>query len=362
MNPKLRDSSLNTAECVIQGHEPNIDATGMSPYTRPILWCSFFSVLLLGPIIAFFALNLLENEPGKEGYVCCVKISEEEARNENNVICNRKLITYNRENAAIFSAKFLCNCLLPIEIVAIFVVIFYLANSVPKEIYVVPVIFVEGFVICIVQRCAKCDFCDKPKKISIYRRSSFIACSNLILYHFCWLIIGIMINPSWGLTVLLIVGFFGFAAFYSVDAIREAADTIHRCLIFPAAFVGLCLAVAFTVLAGQSFYGRETADDVIKTVLLFAVGKICWMYWKDRTTSVNPNTPTADQNQSAPKQNEPDATGNVNPGRNPEEKFEEVLELNKIKNSEDAGGDAEDSVVDVEREEKTKLIHVQVHT
>ena len=80
MSPELRNPKLNTAECVIQGHEPNIDATGMSPYTRPILWCSFFSVLLLGPIIAFFVLDFLGNKPGQEGYVCCAKISSEEEK------------------------------------------------------------------------------------------------------------------------------------------------------------------------------------------------------------------------------------------------------------------------------------------
>lgn len=356
MSPELRNPKLNTAECVIQGHEPNIDATGMSPYTRPILWCSFFSVLLLGPMIAFFALDFLGNKPGQEGYVCCAKISNEEEKKENCSICNRKLITYHREDAKIFSAKFLCNSLLPTEIVAISVVIFCLANSVPKDIYAIPVIVLEGFVICIVQCCAKCHFCVEDKKISIYRRSSFIACSNLILYHFCWLIIGIMINPPWGLTVLLIVCFVGFAAFYSVDAIRDAEDTIHGCLIYPAAFIGLCLTVALTVLAGQSFYGRETADDVIKTVLLFAVGKISWMYLEDRTTSVNPNNRTADQNQSAPEQNKPDATDKVNPHEN-----ERIQEFDEIKNSGDAGDDAEDSGGDVEEEQKTKLVRVQVH-
>ena len=362
MNPKLRDSRLNTAECVIQGHEPNINAPGMSPYTRPILLCSFYSVLLLGPIIAFFALDWLGNKPGKEGYVCCVKISEEEARNENNVICNRKLITYsNREDAAIFSAKFLCNCLLPTEIVAIFVVTFYLANSVPEDIYVIPVIIVEGFVICIVQCCAKCDFCGEAKKITIYRRSSFIACSNLILYHFFWLVIGIMINPPWGLTVLLIVCFVGVAAFYSVNAIRDAEDTIHRCLIFPAAFVGLCLAVVLTVLAGQSFSGRETADDIVKTVLLFAVGRISWMYWKDRTTSVKPITQLLNKIDELLNKIEPYVTGKANPGRNPKEKSEGI-EMAEIKNAEDVGDDAEDSGDDVEEEEKTNLVGVQVHT
>ena len=371
MSPQLRDSRLNTAECVIQGHEPNIDATGMSPYIRPMLWCSFFSVLLIGPIIAFFVLDLLGNIPGQEDYVFCAKtLEEDEAKKENYVICNHKLIRYKRtEVAEIYSAKFLCNFLLPTEIVAIFLVIFYFANSVPGDIYVIPVIIVEGFVICIVQCCtkccAKCDFCKEDRDISIYRRSSFIASSNLILYHFCWLIIGIMINPPWGLTVLLIVCFVGFAAFYSVKAIRDAENTIHPCLVYSAAFVGLCLTATLTVLAGQSFYGRETADDVIKTVLLFVVGKISWMYWKDRTTSANSTNPTGNKNKNV--QSESDATDKVNPGRNspPPRSSSKVkregFEMNK-KNSGNSDGDAENSGDDVAiGEEKGNLLRVQVH-
>ena len=69
---------------------------------------------------------------------------------------------------------------------------------------------------------------------------------------------------------------------------------------------------------------------------------------------VNPNNPAADQNQSAPKQNEPDATGKVNLGSNPKEKYEESVELDEIKDSGDAGDDVEGG-----REKKT--VRVQVH-
>ena len=150
-----------------------------------------------------------------------------------------------------------------------------------------------------------------------------------------------------------------------MKAIRDAGNTIHPCLVYSAAFVGLCLTATLAVLAGQSFYGRETADDVIKTVLLFVVGKISWMYWKDRTTSANSNNPTADKNKLAPVQSEPDTTDKVNPGRNPPPPRSKVkregFEMNK-KNSGNSDGDAEDSGDDVAiGEEKRKLVRVQVH-
>ena len=40
-------------------------------------------------------------------------------------------------------------------------------------------------------------------------------CVNLTVYHFCWLVIGIMINPTWGLSILLIVYFFKIALTYT---------------------------------------------------------------------------------------------------------------------------------------------------
>ena len=64
VSPGIRDPELNTAECVIQGHKPNIDAPGVSPYIKPILFCSFFSVMLLGPIIAFIAFDLIPCQTG----------------------------------------------------------------------------------------------------------------------------------------------------------------------------------------------------------------------------------------------------------------------------------------------------------
>ena len=63
ISPGIQDPRLNTAECVIQGYQPNIDATGVNSYIRAILYCSLFSVLLIGPILGFFSLTFFGNDP-----------------------------------------------------------------------------------------------------------------------------------------------------------------------------------------------------------------------------------------------------------------------------------------------------------
>ena len=76
ISPGIQDPRLNTAECVIKGHQPNIDATGVNSYIRAILYCSLFSVLLIGPILGFFSLTFFGNDPSateKNKFECCAK-------------------------------------------------------------------------------------------------------------------------------------------------------------------------------------------------------------------------------------------------------------------------------------------------
>ena len=212
MSPGIRDPELNTAECVIQGHKPNIDAPGVSPYIKPILFCSFFSVMLLGPIIAFIAFDLLENELGKENCVCCAKELPDDDSKFKYCCCNKRAACYNREGPLICSANLLCHFLLLIELIIVLILCFSNIlefKNVPLEISI-PVVFIilEGIVLCVFQLCSKCGFCDEAKKISFYRKCVFITCINLLSYHLCWLIVGIMLNPAWGLTVLFIVKIF----------------------------------------------------------------------------------------------------------------------------------------------------------
>ena len=328
-SPGIRDPDLNTAECVIQGHKPNIDAPGVSPFIKPILWCSFFFVMLLGPIVTFIVLDrcILKIKPYEENCTCCavhkvpvndvplndislndislndVPLNDVPVNDvpEHDVpvndglkckfkyyCCNKHAACYNREGPLICSANLLCHFLLLIEL--IIVLIIYFSNSsefknVPHEIYIsLACIILEGIVLCVIQLCSTCGFCDEAKKFSIYRKCIFITCINLLSYHLCWVIVGIMLNPPWGLTVLFVVCLAVFASFFSLNQICAAiseGNFMPTCLTIPAIFVSVCLFVVFTVLAGQSFSGRETANDVMKTVFLYVVGGILWMLKKD---------------------------------------------------------------------------------
>ena len=94
-----------------------------------------------------------------------------------------------------------------------------------------------------------------------------------------------MLNPPWGLTVLFIVCLAVVASFFSLQqicaAISEQDNLMQPCLAVPAIFISVCLVAVITVLAGQSFSGREIANDVMKTLFLYAVAGILWMLKKD---------------------------------------------------------------------------------
>ena len=309
--PGTRDPDLNTVECVIQGRKPNIDAPGVSPYIKPILWCSFFVVMLLGPIVTFIVFVILENKPGEETCICCVKELPEDHGSKftfKYCCCNKHAACYNREGALICAANLLCHIFLLIELITVLSICFSnisQCKNVPHEIYIpVACIILEGIVLCLVQLCSTCDFCEEAKEISFYRKCIFITCINLLSYHLCWLIVGIMLNPPWGLTVLFIVCFVGVASFFSLQKICVAISKgkfWQRCLTIPAIFVSLCLVAVITVLAGQTFAGRETANVVMKTLFLYIVGGIAWMLKKDLSTSHQNNQgTTSDLHQGDP--------------------------------------------------------------
>ena len=344
VSPGIQDPTLNTAECVIQGHQPKIDAKGLSSYTRAILWCSFLSVLLLGPIIALFSLDFFGNDPKKEDFVCCAKQApdnhtEECLRCINDFVCytkqapanhregclicsykhcccDRFVVCDKNENPLIRSAKLVCYLLLLTEIgMIIFVVKSVTYKNIPSEIckFYIVLMMGEGIFIsiirCLVQCCKK--GCENRYIVQCYRWLVFITCANIISYHFCWLIVGIMINPTWGLTVLAVVCFVSVALFFSVYFICDADKDsfIQRFFMFAVAFVGLCFVASLTVLAGRSFYGKDTADEIVKTALLYVVGGITWLF---RKGSAPNQANQVDQNNQANQVNQNNQANQVN--------------------------------------------------
>lgn len=310
VNPSIRDARLNSAECVTEGHKPDIEATGRSGHIKAILWCSFVSVLFLGPILAFYVLLWLKHNSPKDYCVWCKKPDHSTHEDQTWACCLKGPWYYKEEKPWVLSLNYFCHILLLMEFIS---VVYVLKDSGFSEFSMLLGIIFEGIAICIIQcvisvfqMCQpKCGFCENSES-TFYRRSVFVASANVVLYHLFWLIIGIMINPTWGLTVLLVVSLVVVALFYAIYKICDVDQCcsslfIQRCSVFTAGFLGLCFAAAVPVLAGQSFYGRETADDVLKTALLYVINiLILWMFKKSPTTTPTTNptpitTPTTNR-------------------------------------------------------------------
>ena len=98
--------------------------------------------------------------------------------------------------------------------------------------------------------------------------------------------------------MLLIVCFFAFALTYalhkifSVDHYKCSLRHIVHIIIVAVSFCGVCSLIVLAVLAGQAFYGRETADNLVKTVLLYVIsGLISWISWRQVPRKGNGESP-----------------------------------------------------------------------
>ena len=291
ISPGIQDPRLNTAECVIQGHQPNIDATGVNSYIRAILYCSLVSVILIGPILGFLSLNVVENYSTRKGECrkynvkCCAKRQRDGAlaQEPTNILC---VACYKGEDPFVRAAEYTCFLLLLTDILITLIAVRDVLFDHTEICF--PILLItcicEGVVICLGQCCAVlcCDSCKDVKETSLYRTFVFMTGANIIAYHLIWLIVGIMVNPTWGLTVLAVACFVIVALFCTIYVICNASKEsfCHSFCVSIAIFVGLCLVVSLTVLAGQSFYGRETTGETLKTALFYVVGGLTWLFGK----------------------------------------------------------------------------------
>jgi len=309
ISPGIQDPTLNTAECVIRGHQPSIDATGVSYYIRAILYCSLFSVLLIGPILGFFSLNFLRNDPKKKDkFKRCAKRQRDRAPEQDReseqdrapvqgptsilcrydccCCCNERFFEcYKIEDPFMRPAKYICHLLVMTDISVIIIIVISEALWDHMEIFIPIVLIIgEGVAVCLVQCCPKlcCVFCEDSRKTSFYRRAVFLTSANIITYHVIWLIVGIMVNPTWGLTVLAVACFVIVALFCTIHLICRASQKsfCRSFCVSIASFLGLCLVVSLTVLAGQSFYGKETTGEILKTALWYVVGGLTGLLGK----------------------------------------------------------------------------------
>lgn len=267
MAPALQDSTRNTAECVIQGHKPNISATGRRPYITAMLWSSFSFSFFFGPLLALITFIFFDEAvKGKTG------------KKEN------------RQNLA-KAVKYTTFFFMVVELGLLGTVIILLIagnSKAPRDIFVIlGLIFFEGLVMVLVVRLEWFDFLPRKNRSGVCLKLSGLCIflwGNLTAFHFCWLVVGIMVNPIWGFTVLLVIcvviAAIVFSGYILIDSSSNGFRLRFAILILTALLAVFSL-VGLVILAGQSYFGRETANELVKTALLYVTTAfISWIVRK----------------------------------------------------------------------------------
>ena len=118
-----------------------------------------------------------------------------------------------------------------------------------------------------------------PKEYVRWYSWIFFICVNATSYHFCWIMIGMMIHPVWALTVALVICCFFASLTYAIYLYLYKANPSEgscidiQCLVScTSGFLAVLPLIVIVVFAGQSYDGKETADDVLKTIMLYFIG------------------------------------------------------------------------------------------
>ena len=245
---------MNTAECVTEGHEPNLTDTERKSYIIAAMFLSFGFAIFLGPWLAIYTLIYLD------------KLS-------------------NGEDPAMYCAlKWVSSSMLTVELGLFFTYIVFLGKSAPPVLKcimlpILIVIFLKGLIvgcICFKKKTPKLDKC-KSRTLQIV----IFMLAYLTSYHFCWIVIGIMVNALWGVTVLLFVGVITTALFFTlynffkfVDVSDNGTRNFFICLTL---FIPVVCLVCLVIVAGQAVFVRNTVDEVVKIVILTVT--IAFMKW-----------------------------------------------------------------------------------
>ena len=267
VSPGVRDPRLNTVDCVIEGHETDIMATGQSSYIRAILWCAFIFSFWAGPYLAEIILGVIEQRSqGNQSPTATSSAGTGQVEIDMELLDSQAPTSpgpgENISEPLIRAIVCVCCLLLCVEIIILgFIFKFSVSGNAPIDVYIyIGILILEGVILTCLKKCPS-------KRVFI---STF--CLIFTSHHFCWLVIGIMINPVWGLTVLLLACFSVVLLTFLLSQIFEGGNfDIMQIIVCGVTFCGGFSLVASAVLAGQSFYGRGTADELVKTVLLSVI-------------------------------------------------------------------------------------------
>ena len=292
---------MNTAECVIEGHGIDIEATGRSVYIRIIQWCSLLFALAVWYILASFAEHCRI-----EGW----SVNTAERENTNTTGRDKQKIRIKNTAKAIYYLILLLLILGNFQHVVLIVVliVFYRKEGlfhIEIVFILVPIWFLMGInslrvhLHDFLEKHFPCPKIPRTPPVSIDRgeedypsmrtiNSISVAYIFSATASFCsyWMLIGIMLNPTWGLTVTLIICFI-FASFtYAVyeyltlinckqDGVKP--DKLHALLPGMLSFFSVLVLIPALLFASPWFNGRENADETVKTILMTALATFIWL-------------------------------------------------------------------------------------
>ena len=282
MSPGIRDPKLNTAKCITEGHEPSMDAAGL--YLRIcVLWLSLGFVFVSSPLLSRYVVGLENEVNPKQNHT---QLLEGEIK----MAAKKSLEERKKEN--IFKA--LCILCRVLSVLGGILLILALAFSIHhwknlKESFDIPLILIliilYSFSLPFILKYFDCDLsiCVCGKNYFFF---PFVVTSTVVIsYHFCWLMTGIMLNPTWGLTVALlacvILVSFMYAVYLYVSRVAGRGK-LQPFLFSGAGFLAVLFPFVIIVFAGQLYSSNETAAEVLKTSLLYIfIGTfVSWISWK----------------------------------------------------------------------------------
>ena len=264
-----------------------MEASGRSLYIRIIMWVSFlFTFAAYEPLwqraVGYANLLKISNSSGREAIVC-LSIFVGILGSANWMILSSFITYYIVRDGPTF---YVDTCILHLSILVL-----CLITPLP---YTAKYIWVN------------CRSSNPGPKYMWYGRLFAPVSAIYTCFYLCWVLIGIMLNPIWGLTVAVAICL-TFASFTclvcSYVNLRQSLFNVNMQRHLRKKWVRSWLAVIFltvvVIFAGQSFNERVTEDEIIRTVLLAAVAYVTsWLSWK-RLSNNDPN-PGERQTQPAP--------------------------------------------------------------
>lgn len=282
-SPTIQDPTLNTAECITKGHTPDISTlTESRQYYMVIVLLigSFGFAYLSGPLLSFrvfiFFKEAAREDDSRKNLAKAIEVA----------IYLLLLVEFGLQITVL-------TLLAQGNSIVLWCMFGFLVGLLITGIVIVPLVTPTTFAFIPGNTC-----------YGLWQRFCIFVWGNLTAFHFCWLAVGIMLNTSWGLLVLLVICVAIFAIVYPV---YHFICTKSEAKLVKFRFALLCITFLLAALflfgvvmtAGLFYFVRGSVNDLFKTALMYlAVAFVTWIFPKDQEKKESKEIGTLLQNQS----------------------------------------------------------------